>query len=110
MGPVPAQVGTPAGGTSNPIRVSPDIAFSGEPPSRAPLKLPADGSLVIGGDTTISSHYQDTLFDIARRYGLGCEEIIRANPGVDIWLPGEGTRILIPGAASCRPYHAKALW
>jgi len=99
IGPVPAHVGTPAGGTSNPMpmRVSPDIALSGEPPSRAPLKLPADGSPVIGSDTTIASHYQDTLFDIARRYGLGGEEIIRANPGVDIWLPGEGTRILIPG-------------
>jgi L,D-transpeptidase ErfK/SrfK len=99
IGPVPAHVGTPAGGTSNPrpMRVSPDIALSGEPPSRAPLKLPADGSPVIGNDTTIASHYQDTLFDIARRYGLGGEEIIRANPGVDIWLPGEGTRILIPG-------------
>jgi L,D-transpeptidase ErfK/SrfK len=28
---------------------------------------------------------------------LGYEEIIRANPGVDMWLPGEGTDILLPG-------------
>ena len=34
---------------------------------------------------------------IARRYSLGYEEIIRANPGVDMWLPGEGTEILLPG-------------
>jgi L,D-transpeptidase ErfK/SrfK len=68
----------------------------GAPQVRAPLELPADGSSVIGTDTTILSHHQDTLFDIARRYGLGYEEIVRANPGVDIWMPGEGTRVLLP--------------
>lgn len=67
-----------------------------QPNPGARFVLPPDGSPVIGSDTTISSHYQDTLFDIARRYGLGYEEIVRANPGVDIWLPGEGTRILLP--------------
>jgi L,D-transpeptidase ErfK/SrfK len=58
--------------------------------------LPADGSAVIGADSTITTHYEDTLLDIARRYSLGYDEIIRANPGVDMWLPGEGTRILLP--------------
>jgi L,D-transpeptidase ErfK/SrfK len=70
--------------------------LSVEPPSRAPLALPADGSPVVGSDRVVSARYQDTLFDIARRYGLGYEEIIRANPGVDIWLPGDGTRIFLP--------------
>lgn len=60
-------------------------------------KLPADGSAVIGSDQHIKSTYQDTLLDIARRYSLGYEEIIRANPGVDMWLPGAGTNILLPG-------------
>jgi L,D-transpeptidase ErfK/SrfK len=67
------------------------------PTSRSPLPLPADGSPVIGANTTVISRYRDTLFDIARRYGLGFEELMHANPGVDIWLPGEGTRILLPG-------------
>jgi L,D-transpeptidase ErfK/SrfK len=60
-------------------------------------ELPADGSAVIGADERIESGYQDTLLDIARRYSLGYEEIIRANPGVDLWLPGQGTQILLPG-------------
>ncbi len=60
-------------------------------------ELPENGSAVFGNDATIQSHYQDTLLDIARRYSLGYEEIIRANPGVDMWLPGEGTSILLPG-------------
>jgi L,D-transpeptidase ErfK/SrfK len=38
----------------------------------------------------------DTLTDIARRFNVGYEEIVRANPGVDPWLPGENREILIP--------------
>jgi L,D-transpeptidase ErfK/SrfK len=60
-------------------------------------ELPADGSAVVGTDQHIKSTYKDTLLDIAHRYSLGYEEIIRANPGVDMWLPGEGTDILLPG-------------
>src|SRR4051794_32482054 len=60
-------------------------------------ELPANGAAVFGTDERIKSTYQDTLLDIARRYSLGYEEIIRANPGVDMWLPGEGTDILLPG-------------
>src|SRR5882757_3470178 len=60
-------------------------------------ELPPDGSAVIGADEHIKATYQDTLLDIAHRYSLGYEEIIRANPGVDMWLPGEGTDIVLPG-------------
>src|ERR1700749_1908861 len=63
----------------------------------AVYELPADGSAVVGSDERIKSTYNDTLLDIARRYSLGYEEIIRANPSVDMWLPGEGTDILLPG-------------
>jgi L,D-transpeptidase ErfK/SrfK len=61
------------------------------------FELPADGSAVIGADTVVSTHYEDTLLDIARKYSLGYDEIVRANPGIDMWLPGEGTQILLPG-------------
>jgi L,D-transpeptidase ErfK/SrfK len=60
-------------------------------------ELPADGSALLGTDVRTKSTYRDTLLDIARRYSLGYEEIIRANPGVDMWLPGEGADILLPG-------------
>ena len=39
-----------------------------------------------------------SLMDIARTYNLGYAELIAANPGVDPWLPGLGTRILLPTA------------
>ncbi len=45
--------------------------------------------------STIASK-EDTLPDIARRFDLGYEEIVRANPGVDPWLPGEGREIVVP--------------
>lgn len=59
--------------------------------------LPADGSSVVGTDSTIKTRYQDTLPDLARRYSLGYEEIIDANPHVDMWLPGDGTTVYLPG-------------
>ena len=39
---------------------------------------------------------EDTLSDIARRFNVGYEEIMRANPGVDPWLPGVGREIVLP--------------
>src|SRR5947207_7765602 len=59
--------------------------------------LPADGSPVVGTDTSMQTVYEDTLPDLAHRYSLGYYEIIRANPGVDVWLPGAGTKLLLPG-------------
>ena len=60
-------------------------------------ELPTDGSSVVGTDGHMKTVYKDTLLDIARRNSLGYYEIIRANPGVDMWLPGEGTDIMLPG-------------
>src|SRR5256884_4155370 len=59
--------------------------------------LPPDGSPVVGSDESMQAVYEDTLPDIAHRYSLGYYEIIRANPGVDVWLPGAGTKLLLPG-------------
>jgi L,D-transpeptidase ErfK/SrfK len=39
---------------------------------------------------------EDTLPDIARRYHLGFDEIVAANPGVDTWLPSTGTKVRLP--------------
>jgi len=38
----------------------------------------------------------DTFSDIARRFNVGYEEMVRANPGVDPWLPGVGREIVVP--------------
>jgi L,D-transpeptidase ErfK/SrfK len=59
--------------------------------------LTSADALMFGENETITAFNEDTLPDLARRYSLGYEEIQRANPGVDVWLPGEGTTILLPG-------------
>ena len=59
--------------------------------------LPEDGSTLIGVDESVTTVYEDTLPDLAQRYSLGYYEIIRANPRVDVWVPGAGKRLTLPG-------------
>ena len=68
--------------------------------------LPADATVytlknkddaVFGEDQTVTTVYEDTLYDLAAKYSLGSEEIIRVNPGIDPWVPGAGKQVIIPG-------------
>ncbi|MBV8974957.1 MAG: L,D-transpeptidase family protein, partial [Sinobacteraceae bacterium] len=61
------------------------------------VPLPADGSTVIGEDSSVTTVYEDSLPDLAQRYSLGYYEIIRANPGVDVWVPGADKHLTLPG-------------
>lgn len=70
-------------------------------PVQAPLDpnnflLETAGQSIIGEPQVVFASDTDTLSDLARAYGLGYDEIIAANPGVDPWLPGEGSAILLP--------------
>jgi L,D-transpeptidase ErfK/SrfK len=51
---------------------------------------------VVGAVQITHASKEDTLPDIARRFNVGYEEIVRANPGVDPWIPGEGRSIVVP--------------
>ncbi len=51
---------------------------------------------VVGTVQVVTVEGDNTLSDLARAYGLGYDEIIAANPGVNPWLPGVGTRVLLP--------------
>jgi L,D-transpeptidase ErfK/SrfK len=51
---------------------------------------------VFGEITPYTTTYEDTFTDIARRYSLGWEEVIRVNPGIDPWVPGAGKNLVIP--------------
>jgi L,D-transpeptidase ErfK/SrfK len=46
----------------------------------------------------VQAQYEDTILDIARTFDIGQNEILLANPGVDRWLPGDGTKIRIPNS------------
>jgi len=67
-----------------------------EPTPSDRFLLPPQGTDLVGLVQVTSARHEDTLLDIARRYDLGYEEIIAANPGVDPWLPGAGTRVVLP--------------
>ena len=42
---------------------------------------------VVGTLQATIAREEDTLADIARRFNLGYDEVVNANPGVDPWLP-----------------------
>jgi L,D-transpeptidase ErfK/SrfK len=63
----------------------------------AEYRLADSRQSVIGDDQTITTVYEDTLYDLARRYGVGSEELIRVNAGLDPWVPGADKQVLIPG-------------
>ncbi len=70
-------------------------------PEQAPLEtthftLTDPATSVVGGLQVIRLRQKDTFIDVAQAYHLGYDELVDANPGVDPWLPGEGTSIVLP--------------
>jgi len=60
------------------------------------LPLPPEGEDVVGEIQVIKAKYEDTFAALGETYDLGYLELVAANPGVDPWLPGEGTDIILP--------------
>ncbi len=50
----------------------------------------------VGDQVTYRTDYEDTFVHLARDYNLGFVEMRAANPTVDPWLPGSGTKIILP--------------
>jgi len=74
------------------------LAIAAAAPARATVyQLATPNDAVVGEDQTIQTVYEDTLYDLARKFSLGSEEVIRVNPGVDPWIPGADKQVIIPG-------------
>ncbi|GMQ96184.1 MAG: L,D-transpeptidase family protein [Gammaproteobacteria bacterium] len=58
--------------------------------------LAEDGSNVVGHLQGLVASRADSFVEIGRRFNVGYEELKLANPGVDPWIPGEGTLVVIP--------------
>jgi len=67
-----------------------------EPIDANVFALESEHQSVVGAPQIVFTNADDTLSQIAREYGLGYDELVEANPGIDPWLPGEGTPILLP--------------
>jgi len=60
------------------------------------LPMPAPGEDIVGQVQVIEARYEDTFADLGAANDLGYLEMVAANPGVDPWLPGAGTEVILP--------------
>jgi len=60
------------------------------------FRLAHPGDSVIGAPFYVKTRKKDTLLDFARQNNQGYDDMNKANPRVDMWLPGEGSEALIP--------------
>jgi L,D-transpeptidase ErfK/SrfK len=79
-----------------PAPVAPPAPVEADPVATSKFTIAADHDDVVGIVQSTTATKDDTLTDIARRFNVGYEEIVRANPGVDVWLPGPGKHIVLP--------------
>ena len=81
---------------AEPVSVEPPKPQYAPPIDTHRFEIDAAHDDVVGQVQVTISTKEDTLPDIARRFNIGYEEIVRANPGVDPWLPGAGKEIVLP--------------
>jgi L,D-transpeptidase ErfK/SrfK len=88
----------------HPVPHEPPPVVKAPPPPPPELPMPtATHRFDIDANTEVVGYVQktvvgkeDTLPDIARRFDVGYEEILLANPHVDPWLPGVGREVVVP--------------
>lgn len=76
------------------VMTSPLMAAEKDRASRVPtFALKGD----IAGELQVhTTRYEDTFAGLGNELALGYLELVKANPGVDPWLPGEGSVITLP--------------
>lgn len=60
------------------------------------FELESSNDSLMGSIRYVKVRDDETLVDIAREFDIGYDQIVKANPGVNRWLPGEGTKVVIP--------------
>jgi len=87
-----------------PVPKEPSPAVKALPPPKPVLPQPVQThhfevdptSGIVGYAQRTVIGKEDTLPDIARRFDVGYEEMLTANPGIDPWLPGVGREVVVP--------------
>lgn len=62
----------------------------------AEYNLPPADIDVVGMVQQVTTKPNQDLLDIGRSFGIGVEAMKNANPKLDMWNPGAGTKVLIP--------------
>lgn len=81
------------------VRIAASLSLSAllsAPLAALELPLPPPGEDVVGQIKVVKAEYEDTFADIGQANDIGYLEMVAANPGVDPWLPGVGTEVLLP--------------
>ena len=60
------------------------------------LLMPSGVDSVVGELRVVRAREDETLVDIAREFNLGYDQIVKANPTVNRWIPGDGTEVVLP--------------
>lgn len=81
---------------SDPIVVPIELRLAQDPIDGYRFTLTSSEQTVVGEPQIVLAGAEDTFSDIARTYGLGYDELVAANPGVDPWKPGAGMVVLLP--------------
>src|ERR1700729_1855235 len=76
--------------------VAPPAPVLPKPTATHRFELTPENGDVVGYVQKVTVGKDDTMSDIARRFDVGYEEILLANPGVDAWLPGVGREVVVP--------------
>ncbi len=79
------------------VLIASALPVRGEPAPVERHTLPRPDSGLVGANRSVTVRDEQTLLDVAREQGIGQEEILNANPGVDRWLPPPGSEVIIPG-------------
>ncbi len=66
-------------------------------PASAAEAFPLDkNNEILGKAIRYTVKENESLYEIARKYKTGFNEITAANPGIDPFVPGAGTRLILP--------------
>tara|TARA_B100000700_G_scaffold186591_1_gene205616 strand:+ start:15019 stop:16113 length:1095 start_codon:yes stop_codon:yes gene_type:complete len=68
-------------------------APANEPVGHYPLPASSD---IVGQTRTVEASGEETLIDIGLRNGVGYNPMVLANPETNVWVPGEGTEVVVP--------------
>lgn len=68
-------------------------APANEPVGHYPLPESSD---IVGQARTVEASGEETLIDIGLRNGVGYNPMVLANPETNVWVPGEGTEVVVP--------------
>jgi L,D-transpeptidase ErfK/SrfK len=72
------------------------VLIMGAPAYAERFELEGSNDSLVGSIRYVKVRDDETLIDIAREFDIGYDQIVKANPGVNRWIPGEGTKVVIP--------------